>query len=174
MDVLLEDQLAITFGLGWLVLFTFLAFLFLLFFFFFFVFFLFFFLLLLFFLFLLLLLLFLLFFLFVLVLLGGICLLGWLLLVDSRWLDGLIGLVEICLDGALISLLEGCRRLITLLERWLLWVLEVVRLVQVSSWLRLAEISSLRLVEVSSRLLIVIPSWLLIVVPSWLLIEVAS
>jgi hypothetical protein len=173
LDVLLEDQLAIAFGLGWLVLVTLLALLLLLFLFVFFVLFFFLLLLLLLFLLFLLLLLFLLFFLLVLVLLGRVCLLWWLLLVGGRWLDGLVGLVEVGLDGALISLLEGGLRLIALLERWLLWILEVVRLVQVTSLLRLVEVCSLRLVKVCSRLLIVVPSLRLIVILSRLLIEVA-
>ena len=162
LDVLLEDQLAIALGVCWLVLVSLFALLFLL--------------LLLLFLFFFLLLLLLLLFLFVLVLLGGISLLGWLLFVGGL-LDGLIrlvGLVEIGVDGPLISLLEGCLGLIALLEGWLLLlILEVARLIKVASLLRLVKVASLRLIKVCIGL-VEVGIGLLVVALNGLLIVSAS
>lgn len=157
-DVLLKDQLAIAFFSS-LVFLSFLSLLIILL--------LFLVLLLLFFFFLLLflLLLFLLFLLLLLLVLvlslGRLLFLRWLLLITSNWLIWLNGLIQ---RPLLIELVALNGLLIALLERWLLWILEVDRLVQIARLL--IEVSLLwkvgwwvevRWWVVASLLLIVIP-----------------
>lgn len=118
----------------------------------------------------------LLFLLLVLVLLGRLGFLGGLLLVAGSWLDGLVGLdrlVEIGLNGPLVSLLE--RRRLRVLEVGRLAQIARLLLVEVTSllievtWLLLIEVALL-LVEVTSLLLLIEVAWLLLIVVSLLLV----